>query len=188
MDKEAFGEFLAQAKNRRRLELGFLVCIAAVQLLAFLAQHIFFPHYADPFFHIPVGLVLIFCGALWQTFGLVLLLLPDKWWLLNIKINFIICTAAFPLLAHAYCHFCAPLFAPLTTLFTPAWIVAGIIALFCVSDQGWLAAIKWTTIFVAGALPVVLFLALTVIYPQVESFMAPLGKFSGNRHGFRLFQ
>jgi hypothetical protein len=187
MDKEAFGEFLSQAKNRRRLELCFLVCATATQLVAFLAQLLFFSHYADPFFRLPLGMVLIFCGAVWQALGVVLLLLPDKWWLPIIKVNFILCTLAFPLLAHAYCHFCQPLLAPLTALFTPAWIVAGIISLVCIPHQGWLAAIKWTTIFVAGVAPVFLFLALTVIYPQVESYMAPLGKFSGNRHGLRLF-
>ena len=181
MDDLAFQEFISNSKNRRRWEFAFIACAIALQLLGFLALHVFVPNYADPFFRLPVGLFLIFIFFVWESIGLVLLFLPDRWWLVIIKLNFIFCSALLPLLVCAYCHFSLPLISPIASLFVPIWIIAGIILLFCMPHLRWLSTIKWTTIFMIGVFPVLAYLAGTVIYPDVESI-------AGIRHGPRFLQ
>jgi hypothetical protein len=171
MDAPAFEEFIVNFKNRRRWEFAFIACALALQLLGFLALHLYHPNYIDPFFRLPVGLFLIFICVIWQSIGLVLLFLPDRWWLVIIKLNFIACSAIFPLLVHGYCHFALPLLGSIAALFAPIWIIAGVILLFSMSHLRWLATIKWTTIFVMGVLPVLLYLAGTVLYPYIESML-----------------
>jgi len=181
MDDVAFQEFLSNSKNRRRWEVAFIACVLALQLLGFLGLHVFCPDYLDAFFRLPIGLVLIFICVCWESIGLFLLFLPDTWWLVAIKLNFIFFSAAVPFLAFLYCHFSLPLLGSIAGLFVPVWIIVGIILLFCLSHLRWLTAIKWTTIFVVGVLPVLLYLAGTAIYPWVESIL-------GMRHGPRFLQ